>query len=98
MESIKKTNLSFFEERVRRIAIISDQGLWDLISSRVLRNGRPISKRTIVRTFEADSFDDLTPTQYRIWIASKDVVAEFEEQQSTYGTKNIEVDASTTNK
>lgn len=84
MESRKKRKVSFIEERDRRLAIVSKNSLWDVIRERVQINGRPCSKKTVERTFDAEAFKDLTPTRYRIWLAAAAVIDEYEKEAAEY--------------
>lgn len=97
MERKEIDNVEFVIERDRRLRIIKEQSLWQLLRERVLINGKPIAHRTARDVFNRKTFEEVDEgTPYRVWIASKGIVDEYEANRMKYGSRNQEMESPTT--
>lgn len=64
----------FIEERDYRWNFIKDKGLEQMLCSRILINGRPISTKTLQRTFKVKEWSDLKKSLLAVWLESYELI------------------------
>lgn len=97
MEFEKTEKTAFEIERDRRLKILKDNSLWQILRERVKINGKPIAHRTARDVFSLKVFKDVEGgTPYRVWVASKAVIDEYEANLEDYGTECKKVESSIT--
>lgn len=77
-------NQKFIAERDRRLKIIKDKGLYPILKERVDNTGKTITLKTVQDTFKAESYEELTYSKLKVWMMSKELIAEVEKEQQEY--------------